>query len=528
MKRILFPLGIAIALLSSGSANETFFTPEEDKQGLEETSSIKAELPNVLILGDSISIGYTNAVRKGLQGTANVSRAKANCGDTARGIERIDAWLGDTDWDVIHFNWGLWDLCYRNPEIKGQGNRDKAIGTISTPLPEYKENLEMLVRRMQQTGATLIWASTTFVPVGEAGRFIGDDLNYNSAAEKIMQDHGVVINDLHTLTKNFPEELFVKPGDVHFTREGSQKLADQVVEVISLELARQASQQVIDCHVHLWTLERPAGIYWIKPENHHLLRDFLPKHHEPIVEANGVDGIVLVQAGQSLPDNQWNLDISAHNKTLYRGVVGNLSEVIGTDDFAPLFQQLCEDPRYVGYRLSGRPREELDEAFFRDLELTAKAGKSVDFLTGSYPLQDVEKIAKRVPDLRIIVDHFGGVTLSDEPLSAEWIADFRSLAKQPNVFCKVSALYGRVKEQPAPTQLDFYRPILDLAWECFGEDRLIYGSDWPVTRTTANYASVLELTRSYFLKKGPQACAKLFHENAERFYRVAPVGSATD
>jgi hypothetical protein len=92
-----------------------------------------------------------------------------NCGDTRMGLKNLDAWLGTTRWDVIHFNWGLWDLCYRNPESKTQGNRDRVHGKISVPPDEYEKNLEQLVTRLKSTGASLFWASTTFVPAGEVG-----------------------------------------------------------------------------------------------------------------------------------------------------------------------------------------------------------------------------------------------------------------------------------------------------------------------------------------------------------------------
>ena len=228
-----------IFTLSPSLAKE-FTTPKQDRKGITEEARVDAKLPNVLILGDSISIGYTRQVRKGLEGKANVFRAKANCGDTPRGLEHIDKWLGDKKWDVIHFNWGLWDLCYRNPESKAQGRRDKKNGTLSTPLPEYEKNLEKLVIRLKKTGATLIWASTTVVPEGEVGRFVGDDVKYNTAAARVMKKHNVAINDLHKLSASFPPEMFTKPGDVHYKPEGSAKLAEQVVKVISKHLVHHA------------------------------------------------------------------------------------------------------------------------------------------------------------------------------------------------------------------------------------------------------------------------------------------------
>ena len=282
---------------------------------------------------------------------------------------------------------------------------------------------------------------------------------------------------------------------------------------------------IIDCHVHLWDIDRPAGLSWIKKDNKVLNRSFLPTVHEPIAVANRVRGVVVVQAGQSLPDNQWNLDITAHNKALYRGVVGNLSEVIGTPKFKSLFEMLCKDPRYVGYRLSGRYQEELTEALYEDLQLTAEKGKTVDFLVGEYRLNDIAAIAARLPKLRIILDHFGGVKLDGSPLDPEWAAALRVVAKQKNVFCKVSALYGRVEKQPAPKDIAFYSPVIDLVFDCFGEDRLIFGSDWPVSETSGDYASVIKLTKEYFDRKGRGVSEKLFHKNAAAFYRVADLSA---
>lgn len=196
--------------------------------------------PKVLILGDSISIGYTPVVQKLLVDRADVSRPKANCGETPMGLKGIDAWLGDEKWSVIHFNWGLWDLCYRNPESKTQGHRDKVNGTQSVPIEEYEANLEKLVARLKQTGAELIWASTTVVPEGEAGRVVGDEVRYNEAAARVMAKHGVAIDDLHALTKTFPPEMFTAPGNVHYLPAGNDKLGAQVAESIAAALKKRS------------------------------------------------------------------------------------------------------------------------------------------------------------------------------------------------------------------------------------------------------------------------------------------------
>lgn len=229
----------------AGPEERPTYTPTADLKGAWHFEPDPA-LPDVLLLGDSISIGYTLMVRELMQDKANVfrpmiteGRRPANCGDTMIGLANIDGWLGEREWRVIHFNWGLWDLCYRHTDSTEQGNRDKVNGTISTPLEDYEKNLEKLVQRLKATGAQLIWASTTVVPEGEAGRFAGDEIQYNAVAKRVMDRHGIPINDLHAFSRDFPEDHFIGPGDVHFTHDGSARLAARVAEAIGKSLKRK-------------------------------------------------------------------------------------------------------------------------------------------------------------------------------------------------------------------------------------------------------------------------------------------------
>jgi len=184
-----------------------------------------ANLPRVLLIGDSISIGYTVPTRTMLKGTANVHRIPVNGGPTSRGLASIDKWLGKGRWDVIHVNWGLHDL----KRIKGKHQ---------VPLEQYKQNLEKLVSRLKQTRARIIWCSTTPVPEGVSPpRTDADVVNYNAVAAKIAEANGLVVNDLYTFAK--PRLAKVqRPRNVHFTPEGSRVLAGQVARSIRAALKR--------------------------------------------------------------------------------------------------------------------------------------------------------------------------------------------------------------------------------------------------------------------------------------------------
>lgn len=194
------------------------------------------DLPRVLIIGDSISVGYTLPTRALLKGKANLHRPPTNCGPTTRGLEQIDDWLGDKPWDVIHFNWGLHDLKYMN-EKGGLVDVDK--GKQQVPIDQYEKNLDALVKRLKKTKAKLIWRNTTPAPEGSKGRVPEDVVKYNEAAARVMKKHEVQIHDLYSFAKKHEKEI-QRPKNVHYTAEGRVKLAEQVAAVIlkSLEAKR--------------------------------------------------------------------------------------------------------------------------------------------------------------------------------------------------------------------------------------------------------------------------------------------------
>ena len=197
-------------------------------------------LPRVLLIGDSISIGYTVPARDALRGEANVHRPLTNCGPTTRGLEGLSQWLGDTDWDVIHFNWGLHDLKYLGPDNENLQDPKDPKNHQQVPPKEYEKNLRQLVSQLEKTGAVLIWRNTTPVPAGSKGRVEGDAATYNDIAKQVMAEHGIEIHDMYGSVKPQMETLMLPNGNVHFTKEGSEKLGNDVADVIMQALKKKA------------------------------------------------------------------------------------------------------------------------------------------------------------------------------------------------------------------------------------------------------------------------------------------------
>ena len=137
-----------------------------------------------MIIGDSVSIGYTPFVKTYFYAKALVSHNPGNVQHTGTGLMNIEQWLGNEQWDIIQFNWGLWDLCYRHPDSKEYGNRDKINGKLEFSIEEYATNLDSIVSIIKnKTNAKLIFVTTTYVPENEPGRYSHDVQKYNDAAK---------------------------------------------------------------------------------------------------------------------------------------------------------------------------------------------------------------------------------------------------------------------------------------------------------------------------------------------------------
>lgn len=186
-----------------------------------------AGLPRVLLIGDSISMGYTLPVRKLLEGKANVHRIPTNGGPTKNGVANIDKWLGTGKWDVIHFNHGIHDLKFM-PDGKRQ-----------VEPADYEANLRTIVTKLKATGAKLIWATTTPIPDGELNpsRKFGKVPEYNDIAARVMKENGVAIDDLNAhITPRLAD--LQNPKDVHYKPAGSAFLAEKVAAEILKALGK--------------------------------------------------------------------------------------------------------------------------------------------------------------------------------------------------------------------------------------------------------------------------------------------------
>lgn len=276
---------------------------------------------------------------------------------------------------------------------------------------------------------------------------------------------------------------------------------------------------IVDTHVHFFDPRRPQGVPWPPKDNAALYKPALPDRYRGIAGPLGIVGCIEVEASPLLEDNQWVLDLAAKDKIVV-GTVGDLEP--GTPDFAKQLERFHANSLFRGIRYGNLwPRstgqDDLGKAlskpeFVHGLKLLAQAGLTLDTANPDAALlAGVVRATDAVPDLRVVLDHL-------PRLEPPYTADLRELAKRKQVFVKISGVprrvNGRVSEDP-----NFYRGRLDDLFGLFGEDRVIYGSDWPNSDNWAAYGVGLKIVREYFSAKGQAVAEKYFWKNSVAAYR---------
>lgn len=200
-------------------------------------SGFAEKKPKVLIIGDSISLGYTPFVKEKLNDNATIIHNPGNAQHTGYGLENIEKWIQQDDYDIIQFNWGLWDLCYRHPDSKVQGNRDKINGKLTFTLDEYRDNLEKIVKILKdKTDAKLIFVTTSYVPLKEAGRFEKDAPEYNKVAKQVMKKYSIQVNDIYKKSKTIHGKYGLGNDDVHYQEKGYEELSELITSFLNKEI----------------------------------------------------------------------------------------------------------------------------------------------------------------------------------------------------------------------------------------------------------------------------------------------------
>jgi len=282
--------------------------------------------------------------------------------------------------------------------------------------------------------------------------------------------------------------------------------------------AGRSNDMMIDTHTHFYDPQRPQGIPWPPADNELLYRTVLPQHHRELAQREGITGTVVVEASAWLEDNQWILDLAADDPW----IVGFVGHVDPGDGFAERLARFSEHPLFLGIRLGGTHFEDLHSGtVLQDVEELAKNLLALDVLVRGGQIDAVGAVARLLPELRIVIDHIGHVPIDGGEPAADWQDSMARTAECRNVYCKVSAVPEQSVTQPAPSDPGYYKPTLDALWRIFGEDRVVFGTNWPVSDRAAEFPAVVTIVRDYVEALGPEAAAKFWHANGRKAYRFA-------
>lgn len=273
----------------------------------------------------------------------------------------------------------------------------------------------------------------------------------------------------------------------------------------------------IDAHQHFWKYD-PTQYEWIDDSMASLRRDFGPEDLALVLKENDFDGSIAVQAQQSIQETRWLLDLADHSRQIL-AVVGWVD--LRAPHVKSQLRELTGNPKLLGIRhiVQSEPDDQflLRPDFLDGIAILEEFGLAYDILIYTKHLPVAVEFVKKFPRQRFVLDHLAKPPIRRGPMDA-WAQGIRRLGDFPNVWCKLSGLvteadWGRWTAEQI-------RPYLDVVFDCFGPDRLMIGSDWPVCLVAASYSRVIGLVKSYISELAPQSLPAVLGDNAARFYRV--------
>ena len=287
-----------------------------------------------------------------------------------------------------------------------------------------------------------------------------------------------------------------------------------------LRSAETERPPAIDAHTHFYDPTRPEGVPWPGKNDAVLYRPVLPAEFKKLTAPLGVIGTIVIEASPWVEDNQWLLDL-AEREPIILGVVGRLDPA--GEMFPELLARFAKNPRFRGIRIGHEDAKKAlkEPVLLKRLGLLAEHDLELDVNGGPEMPADVARLAAALPKLWIVVNHAANLKIDGQSPPQDWLEGMRQAAKHAGVFCKVSALVEgtRRTNRNAPTDPAFYRPVLDGLWNVFGQERLIYGSNWPVSERAASYQALHKIAVDYFRTKGDRALEKFLRQNALAAYK---------
>ena len=275
---------------------------------------------------------------------------------------------------------------------------------------------------------------------------------------------------------------------------------------------------VIDSHQHFWQVGR-FDYPWMSSDLGVLYRDYVPEDLKPILEANGIEKTILVQASNSVEESWWLLDLAQAHEFI-AGVVGWVD--LTSPNVTAQLHELTGHPKFKGVRhlVESEPADDwlIQPAVLLGLRELARYGLSYDLLVHTRHLNYVPQVVESCPELAFVIDHLAKPPVAKNEID-EWSQALKPVAEYSNVHCKLSGLVTEASW--SSWQTEDLRPFVSVALELFGPERLIFGSDYPVCLLAASYDRVLDAFQEILKNLSDADREQIFSKNAARFYRLS-------
>lgn len=279
---------------------------------------------------------------------------------------------------------------------------------------------------------------------------------------------------------------------------------------------------VIDTHIHLFDPTRPGGVPWPEPSDTILYKPALPNRYQQLAHNFGVVGAIAIEASPLPKDNDWLLAIARKNPLIV-GIVGDLAP--GSQEFASELERLHKDPLFLGLRYGNLWNRDLvvdvkRPGFIDGLKLISQANLVFESANPTPALiATLACIADRLPDLTIIIDHLPHASLPTDPKEKTvYIESLRRLGGAPRVFVKLSEI-PLEKNGMVSADVSSYKDTLDVLWDIFGDDKVLFGSDWPNSDHMLPFTETVSILKNYVADKPLITQKKLFWRNSIQAYR---------
>jgi L-fuconolactonase len=272
----------------------------------------------------------------------------------------------------------------------------------------------------------------------------------------------------------------------------------------------------IDAHHHFWQYNKEQH-GWINDEMESIRRDFLPANLEPQLVENIIDGVVTVQVDHSTSETNWLLELAAAH-TFIKGVVGWVDFKKATIEGD--LDKLAANKKLKGLRHIVQAEPDgflLQSEFLKGITALSKRGLTYDILVYPHQLPEAIKFVKHFPNQKFVLDHLAKPFIAKHQMQP-WKKDITELAKNENVFCKLSGMVTEADWKEWDTE--HFTPYVDTVLEAFGANRLLYGSDWPVCLVAASYFEQLDLVESCIDRLSLTEKQKIMGDNAVQFYNL--------